>query len=387
MDDPLRDALAVEVGVLFRTSNRPRAPQECQRPSSRPGFGADRGCGGRPLRTRVDLVSAAIRPATPSTVERAARLLRIGQLVAFPTETVYGLGADATDARAVAAVFAAKGRPRFNPLIVHVPGLVEAEFLGVFDARACDIAEHFWPGPLTLVLPRRNGSGLALLASAGLDTVALRAPAHPVAQALLRGAGRPIAAPSANRSGRVSPTEAAHVAAELGGRVALILDGGRCPVGLESTVLDLSGDTPALLRPGGVTLEQLTPLLGPIATPAAGPPRSPGMLASHYAPSLPLRLEAHDARPGEALLAFGPDSPPGFAETLSLSRSGDLAEAAANLFTMLRRLDRPAFTGIAVTTIPDHGLGRAINDRLSRAAAPRDGSGPGVRSPAAGNRL
>ena len=265
----------------------------------------------------------------------------------------------------------AKGRPRFNPLIVHVPGLAEAEALAVFDTRARRAAARFWPGPLTLVLRRRDECGLSLLACAGLDTVAIRAPAHAVAQALLRAAGRPIAAPSANRSGRVSPTEAAHVAEELGDRVALILDGGRTPVGLELTVLDLSGEAAALLRPGGVTFEQLTELLGPISAPAAARPKSPGMLASHYAPALPLRLDAAGARPGEALLAFGPDAPPGFAEVQWLSRCGDLAEAAANLFAMLRRLDRPAFTGIAVMPIPEHGLGRAINDRLRRAAAPR----------------
>jgi L-threonylcarbamoyladenylate synthase len=316
-------------------------------------------------------VSARIVPACPPAIERAARLLRAGKLVAFPTETVYGLGADATDERAVAAIFAAKGRPRFNPLILHVPGLAEAEPLAVFDTRARALAVRFWPGPLSLVLPRRADSGLSLLAGAGLDTVAIRAPAHPVAQALLRGAGRPIAAPSANRSGRVSPTEAGHVVAELGDQVALILDGGRTPVGLESTVLDLTGATPALLRPGGVTLEELAAVLGPIAAAPTGPPRSPGLLASHYAPSLPLRLEATDARPGEALLAFGPDAPSGFAEVLWLSYKGDLAEAAANLFAMLRRLDRAPFTGIAVAPIPEHGLGRAINDRLRRAATPR----------------
>ncbi len=318
-------------------------------------------------------MSAAILPASPSAIACGARLLREGRLVAFPTETVYGLGADATDERAVAAIFAAKERPRFNPLIVHIPGFAEAEPFAVFDARARDLAVHFWPGPLSLVLPRRTDSGLSLLASAGLDTVAVRVPAHPVAQALLRAAGRPIAAPSANRSGRVSPTEADHVMAELGDQVALILDGGRTPVGLESTVLDLTAETPALLRPGGVTVEELAALLGPIATQPAGPLRSPGLLASHYAPSLPLRLDAVDARPGEALLAFGPDIPSGFAEVLWLSHEGDFAEAAANLFAMLRRLDRPAFAGIAVAPIPEHGLGRAINDRLRRAAAPRPG--------------
>jgi L-threonylcarbamoyladenylate synthase len=317
------------------------------------------------------VVAASISPATPEAIAQAAALLRAGRLVAFPTETVYGLGGDATNERAVAEIFAAKGRPRFNPLIVHVPGLAEAEALALLDGRARRAAARFWPGPLSLVLRRRDDSGLSLLASAGLDTVAIRAPAHNVAQALLRETGRPIAAPSANRSGRVSPTEAAHVAEELGDRVALILDGGRTPVGLESTVLDLSGEAAVLLRPGGVTSEQLTELLGPIAMPTRAEPKSPGMLPSHYAPLLPLRLDAIEPHPGEALLAFGPDPPPGFAEVLWLSRSGDLAEAAANLFSMLRRLDRPPFTGIAVMPIPEHELGRAINDRLRRAAAPR----------------
>jgi L-threonylcarbamoyladenylate synthase len=321
-------------------------------------------------------VAISILPATPRTIARAAALLRTGRLVAFPTETVYGLGGDATNERAVTEIFEVKGRPRFNPLIVHVPGLAEAETLAIFDDRARRLAAQFWPGPLTLVLPRRGSSGLSLLASAGLDTVAIRAPAHDIAQALLRETGRPIAAPSANRSGRVSATEAAHVAEELGDRVALILDGGRTSVGLESTVLDLCGEAAVLLRPGGVTSEQLTEFLGPIAPiaiSAAAELRSPGMLPSHYAPALPLRLEAIEAHPGEALLAFGPDAPPGFAEVLWLSRSGDLAEAAANLFAMLRRLDRSPFTGIAVMPVPEYGLGRAINDRLRRAAAPRQG--------------
>jgi L-threonylcarbamoyladenylate synthase len=316
----------------------------------------------------ADLVTA-----TEQAIERAARLLLQGEPVAFPTETVYGLGGDATSETAVARIFAAKGRPRFNPLIVHVSGLAEAERLAVFDGRARIAARRFWPGPLSLVLPRRTDSGLSLLASAGLDSVALRAPAHPVAQQLLRAAGRPIAAPSANRSGRVSPTTAAHVAAELGDSIAMILDGGACPVGIESTVLDLTGPTPALLRPGGATLEQLTEIFGQIETspPDEKAPRAPGRLPSHYAPGLPLRLDVVSARPGEALLAFGPEAPPGFADMLCLSQSGDLAEAAANLFLMLRRLDRPQFTGIAVMPIPDEGLGRAINDRLRRAAAPR----------------
>jgi L-threonylcarbamoyladenylate synthase len=327
-------------------------------PSSASGGGLARGLG-------------LISPVSPEAISRAAGLLKAGRLVAFPTETVYGLGGDATNERAVAEIFAAKGRPSFNPLIVHVGGLAEAEALAIFDDRARRVVATFWPGPLTLVLPRRADSGLSLLASAGLDTVAIRSPAHAVAQALLRETGRPVAAPSANRSGRVSPTEAAHVFEEIGDRIDLILDGGRTPVGLESTVLDLSAEAPAVLRPGGVTSEQLTELLGPIAAPAAGQPKSPGMLASHYATSLPLRLEATAARNDEALLAFGPDAPPGSAEVLWLSRSGDLAEAAANLFAMLRRLDRPPLTGIAVMPIPEHGLGRAINDRLRRAAAPR----------------
>lgn len=309
---------------------------------------------------------------TPEAIERAAGLLRDGALVAFPTETVYGLGGDANSEGAVAGIFAAKARPRFNPLIVHVPGLAEAEALGEFDTRAHRAARRFWPGPLSLVLRRRAGSGLALLASAGLDTVALRVPAHPVAQALLRATGRPVAAPSANRSGRVSPTAAEHAAAELGARAALILDAGPCPVGLESTVLDLSGTTPVLLRPGGITLEQLRDIFPRIETgPAGGAPRSPGQLASHYAPGLPVRLNATSAEPGEALLAFGPEAPAGFAEIQWLSTSGDLTEAAANLFAMLRRLDRPDFTAIAVMPIPETGLGRAINDRLRRAAAPQ----------------
>ena len=317
-------------------------------------------------------MDATILAADETAIIKAAGLLRAGRLVAFPTETVYGLGGDAGNDAAVAAIFAAKERPRFNPLIVHVPGVTEAEALAHFDERARALARRFWPGPLTLILSRRETSGLSLLASAGLATVALRVPAHPVAQELLRTAGRPIAAPSANRSGRVSPTTAAHVAAELGNSVALIIDAGPTPVGLESTVLDLTGAVPALLRPGGVTLEDLNGVIDPIqiviGTEEA--PRSPGRLQSHYAPDLPLRVYAQDARPGEALLAFGPGEAPGnFAEVLWLSRRGDLTEAAANLFAMLRRLDRPEFTGIAVMPIPEAGLGRAINDRLRRAAA------------------
>jgi L-threonylcarbamoyladenylate synthase len=316
-------------------------------------------------------MSAELVHASAEAIGRAAVLLRAGHAVAFPTETVYGLGGDATNDRAVANIFAAKGRPQFNPLIAHVPSLAEAETFALFGTLARQAAARFWPGPLTLVLPRRSGCSISLLASAGLDTVAVRAPAHPVAQALLRETGRPIAAPSANRSGRVSPTTAAHVAEELGAEIAMILDNGPTPIGLESTVLDLSAEAPTLLRPGAITLEQLTELLGPVSLSASNRAASPGMQASHYAPTLPVRLAARAARPGEALLAFGPGAPPGFAEVLWLSRVGDLTEAAANLFAMLRRLDQPRFTGIAVMPIPEHGLGRAINDRLRRSAAPR----------------
>jgi L-threonylcarbamoyladenylate synthase len=318
-------------------------------------------------------MASQIVPATPDAIVHAARLLRDGELVSFPTETVYGLGGDATNDAAAARIFAAKGRPRFNPLIVHVPGLAEAAALAIVDERARLAIERFWPGPLTLVLRRRQDSAVSRLASAGLDTLALRAPAHPVAQELLRATGRPIAAPSANRSGRVSPTTAHHVAADFDDEIGLILDGGPSPVGVESTVLELTEPTPVLLRPGGVTLEALHAVFGQIEVPGSGEskPRSPGRLPSHYAPTLPMRLDTTSARPGEALLAFGAHAPPGFAEVMWLSKKGDLAEAAANLFAMLRRLDRPQFTGIAVMPIPEEGLGRAINDRLRRAAAPR----------------
>lgn len=309
--------------------------------------------------------------ADDETIAAAAQRLAAGELVAFPTETVYGLGGDATSDRAVARIFEAKGRPRFNPLIVHVPDAEAARALVTFDARADRLAARFWPGALTLVLPRRQDCTVSLLASAGLDSLAVRAPRHAVAHALLVAFGRPIAAPSANASGRVSPTTAEHVVRSLGTRVAMILDGGRCPVGVESTVVDLTGATPVLLRPGGVTAEDLTGAIGPLAAPAPGQgrgPKSPGMLASHYAPDLPLRLDAWDVRPGEALLAFGAGTIPGAAAVENLSPGGDLEEAAANLFAMLRALDRPGLTGIAVMPIPERGLGRAINDRLRRAA-------------------
>lgn len=315
------------------------------------------------------MIETRVLAASPEAIAEAARLLRAGRLVAFPTETVYGLGGDATNDHAVAAIFEAKGRPRFNPLIAHIPDLVAAEALAVFDDRARAVAARFWPGPLTLVLPRRPAGGVSLLASAGLDTIALRTPDHPVARELLRAAGVPVAAPSANRSGAVSPTRAEHVAESLGGRIDMVLDGGACRVGIESSILDLSGEIPTLLRPGGIPREVLEQVLGcAVAIAAAGDAiKAPGQLESHYAPGLTVRLNAAAAEPGEALLGFGPVG----GATLSLSPSGDPVEAAANLFAMLRALDRPEFTGIAVSPIPETGLGAAINDRLRRAAAPR----------------
>lgn len=304
-------------------------------------------------------------------LDRAASLLRDGALVAFPTETVYGLAGDATSDRAVAAIFAAKGRPSFNPLIVHVAELAAAEPLADFDDRARDLARRFWPGPLTLALKRSTACSISRLASAGLETVALRAPAHPLAQALLRATGRPLAAPSANRSGHVSPTTADHVLDELGGRISAVLDGGPCRVGIESTVVDLSRPQAALLRPGGVPREQLESVLGRLADATdADAPRSPGMLERHYAPVQPLRLNATAVASNEALLAFGKPLS-GASATVNLSPARDLAEAAANLFVALRTLDQPRFTAIAVMPIPETSLGAAINDRLRRAARGR----------------
>ncbi len=312
-----------------------------------------------------------IEPASLGAIAEAARLIRDGRLVALPTETVYGLAADAGNDRAVAAIFAAKARPQFNPLIVHVLDAAAADRLGRLDGRAFRLAERFWPGPLTLVAPRRPRARLSLLVSAGLETVALRVPAHPVARTLLSLCARPLAAPSANRSGRISPTTAQHVAS-LGGAVALILDGGRCPVGVESTVLELTDEAARLLRPGGVTLEQLEAELGRVEIASdAERPSAPGQLPSHYAPELPLRLGATTVTADEALLAFGPNPPGGARATLNLSPRGDLIEAAAHLFAYLRELDRSGARAIAAMPIPETGLGRAINDRLRRAAAPR----------------
>ena len=317
-------------------------------------------------------MTAQILADGPTGLHRAVEVLRSGGLVAFPTETVYGLGADATDDRAVAAIFAAKERPRFNPLIVHVESAAAAAVLVDFDARAERLAEAYWPGPLSLVLPRRDGCPVSLLAGAGLDTLAVRVPGHPLALRLLSAAGRPLAAPSANRSGAVSPTTPQHVRADLGDTVPVILAAGRCPVGLESTVVDLSESTPRLLRPGAVIREDIEALIGPLTDPTAdGDLRSPGMLRSHYAPSVPVRLEAAQVGEGEALLTFGPDLRKGD-HVRNLSEDGDLHEAAANLFGHLRALDRPGVRAIAVVPIPTNGLGEAINDRLRRAAAPRD---------------
>ncbi len=305
-------------------------------------------------------------PATAHGITLAAYALHEGKLVAFPTETVYGLGADATNGEAVAAIFAAKGRPSFNPLIVHVKDRAAAEALVEFTPEACALADAFWPGPLTLVLPRKGNSPLSLLVSAGLDTVAIRVPSHLVAQILVAEAG-PIAAPSANISGHVSPTTAAHVAEEMGDKVDIILDGGPATVGIESTVIGFEAGKPVLLRPGGVSREDIERTAGPLAAVTNAKVQSPGQLESHYTPRAKLRLNAREAQPGEALLAFGPDAPKG---APNLSAKGDLKEAAANLFAMLRALDKTA-GAIAIMPIPSEGLGEAINDRLTRAAAPR----------------
>jgi L-threonylcarbamoyladenylate synthase len=319
--------------------------------------------------------------ADQAGIARAATLLRDGALVAFGTETVYGLGADATNAAAVAAVFDAKGRPHFNPLICHYAS-AEAAFVHVEPNETAErLAAAFWPGPLTLVLPRRVTCPVALLAGAGLDTLAVRVPANATAQALLLAVARPVAAPSANRSGQVSPTTAAHVMDGLAGRIAAVLDSGPCPVGVESTVLDLTGPRPVLLRPGGVTAEAIEAVAGPVGRPippaaaeAARGLRSPGLLVSHYAPSLPVRLAATAIAADEALLAFG-EPLPGAALAFNLSAAGDLAEAASRLFTGLRWLDTQAtargLARIAAMAVPASGLGLAINDRLQRAAAPR----------------
>ncbi len=314
--------------------------------------------------------------ADPAGISRGAFLLQAGRLVAFGTETVYGLGADATDADAVAAIYAAKRRPRHNPLIVHVPDAEAAFRETEASPLAYRLAEAFWPGPLTLVLPRRWDGRVCALAAAGLPTLAVRVPAGVAALALLRETGRPVAAPSANPSGRISPSTATHVLAGLDGRIAAVLDCGACAVGLESTVLELAEDGIRLLRPGGVTREAIERVAGPLLPPrqAGSLVNAPGQLASHYAPALPLRLDAGTCAADEALLAFGP-APAAARLVWNLSPSGDLGEAAARLFAGLRHLDeeggRLGMSGIAAMPIPCHGLGLAIRDRLGRAAAPR----------------
>jgi L-threonylcarbamoyladenylate synthase len=302
--------------------------------------------------------------AGPDDIAKAAAALRAGGLVIAPTETVYGLAADAANPRAVAAVYEAKGRPSFNPLIAHVTDLAAARRVARFDSRAEWLAERFWPGPLTLVLPIRDSAAVCDLARAGLDTVAVRAPAHPVMQALLAAFGGPVVAPSANRSGRPSPTTFADALEETGAAAAAALDGGPCEVGLESTVVALL-DAPRLLRPGAVTRAEIEAVAGELAEAEADAKRSPGRLTRHYAPELPVRLEAEAPRPDEAYLGFGPGSP----ETpWNLSPTGDPREAAANLFAYLRAADRSGAEAIAVAPIPDEGVGEAINDRLRRAA-------------------
>lgn len=311
----------------------------------------------------------SVKPVDPQSIALAAELLDKGLLVAFPTETVYGLGADAANDLAVASVFEAKGRPQFNPLIAHIADISWVERFAVLTDSARVLAEKFWPGPLTMVMKRTSGCPVSHLVCAGLDTIGVRFPAHPAARQMIAAFGRPVAAPSANISGTVSPTTALHVAQGLGDRIPLILDGGACAVGVESTILDVSEDNPALLRAGGVSVEEIEAVLGiSLRRPEINPdaPRSPGQMLSHYAPRLPVRLNADHAEDGEAFLAFGKAEN----ATLNLSPSGDVKEAAAHLFAYMRLLDDPRYTGIAVMPIPTNGLGLAINDRLKRAAYP-----------------
>lgn len=308
--------------------------------------------------------------ASSDDIAAAARALREGKLVAFPTETVYGLGADATDDKAVARVYAAKGRPSFNPLIAHVPDQAQAFALGIFSAEATALAKAFWPGPLSLVVPRQPHCPVSLLASAGLDSIAIRVPAHPMALELLRAVGRPVVAPSANPSGKISPTAAEHVRRHLKGKLAMVLDGGRCKVGVESSVVSFMEAVPKLLRQGGIPRTDIENVLGhPVAAQShSARPHAPGQLMSHYAPHAELRLNAEAPREGEAYLGFGPLHAHG---PWTLSATGDLVEAAASLFRLLHEIDATGVTRIAVAPVPHHGLGEAINDRLMRAAAPR----------------
>lgn len=334
-----------------------------------------------------DLADAAARERA---ITAAVAALEAGRLVALPTETVYGLGADATDGRAVAAIYAAKGRPSFNPLIAHVPDLAAAEEHGIFDESARRLATAFWPGPLTLVVPKRPESPIADLVTAGLDSVGLRVPAPAATRAILSRFGRPVAAPSANRSGRISPTRAADVAEDLGEKVAVIVDAGPCPVGVESTIVACLDGRARLLRPGGVPRAAIEAAIGRRLDEAAiedltvdearagARPLAPGLLTSHYAPRAGVRLDVDRVAPGEALLTFAGGHPPGAEAAravVDLSPTGDLAEAASRLFGALRDLDRSGASSIAVVPLPDEGLGEAIVDRLRRAAAPRPPAG------------
>jgi L-threonylcarbamoyladenylate synthase len=342
--------------------------------------------------SKMPAIATVVARADPATIAQAKAALSAGRLVAFPTETVYGLGADAANDRAVAMLYAAKERPTFNPLIAHVADLAAACRLAQFDAEALKLAEAFWPGPLTLVLPKRRDCPVGQLATSGLNTIAVRAPSHPVARDILSAFGGPVVAPSANRSGRVSPTCAKHVQADLAGRIDLIVDGGSSPLGLESTILACLGST-VLLRPGATPRAAVERCLGhsiaatpTLSSPACGGgkggggaeglgrPVAPGMLVSHYAPQALLRMNAATVAPGEALLAFGATLPEDAGKariSLNLSVRGDLVEAAANLFSCLRELDSAGVDSIAVAPVPDNGLGEAINDRLRHAAAPR----------------
>src|SRR4051812_26048526 len=327
------------------------------------------------------VLTTVVLAASEAATEAAARCLRDGGLVAFPTETVYGLGADATNAAAIARLYQAKGRPSFNPLIAHVADLAGAQRIASFDAQAMRLAETFWPGPLTLVLPKSPGCAVADLATAGLDTIAVRVPAHPIALDILRAFGGPVVAPSANLSGHVSPTTAAHVRSDLADRIDMIVDGGAVEVGVESTIIGCF-ETPVLLRPGGLPRGEIERVLGVALSQLAvdadsdsGQPLAPGMLASHYAPRTKVRLNADRLQAGEALLAFGPHVISGVeaaSGVMNLSARGDLNEAAANLFGYLRALDARGARAIAVMPVPHHGLGEAINDRLRRAAVGRE---------------
>lgn len=323
-------------------------------------------------------MTALMLQATADGLIQAADLLKQGELVAFPTETVYGLGGLASSDTAIAKIYSAKNRPNFNPLIAHVHSLDEAKKLALFSSTALELAEHFWPGPLTMILPRTTTCPASLLASAGLDTIAIRIPAHPVARQLLEIVGEAVCAPSANLSGQVSPTTPIHVAQGLSNRIAAIVASGKCDIGVESTIIDLTADKPTILRFGGVTPDDLDLLLGPNHYQTIKhavndqTPSAPGQLTSHYAPSIPVKLNQLSAPENEVLLGFGPvlksAQTSGF---MNLSEKGDLNEAAANLFSMLRELDQPQYSAISVMPIPEVGIGLAINDRLKRAAAPK----------------